>query len=441
MHSFFGFTGSPTGVQFNSALLQPLFCCYITFILRRSNRMKNCPEAFITKLVFAIFFSFASLSGTAASWPDEIPTNCGPCQGGITTLTLQYLGTETAFIVIKDSKATYFSGIVSPNQLITVSGTRSNGTFLANQLQLLIDGFVNTTLNVNCGQDIFINDTYGEFLVTAGASRQGGSLCCASNTDNIPPEIQNCPQDIKVTAGTGKCGQTATWTLPTASDNCALSTFTSTHSSGEIFPVGTTSVVYTATDASDNKSTCTFHVIIKDDQNPVFQNCPTDIVARTTETTTAVKWGALTASDNCDNVNITSTHAPGDLFPVGTTKVTYTATDNAGNSTLCNFIVTVQQVTEVSDTTVHVATFLTPDGDGVNDTWAIDNIEGFGKNSVTIVDRWGNVIFTASPYDNKRKAWDGTDPSGKRVAAGTYFYSLNLGNNAKVKKGFIEVIH
>jgi len=441
MYSFRSFTDAPFGAQFHSALLQPLFSGYLSFVLWWSNCMRNCREVFITKVLFIIFFSVSALTGTAASRRDGTPTNCGPCQGGITTLTFQYLGTSTALIVIKDSKATYFSGVVAPNQLITVSGTRSNGTFLANQLELVINGFINTVLNVNCGQDIFVNATYGKFLVTAGASRQGGPLCCAANTDTTPPTIQDCPQDIQDVAGKGNCVQAVTWTPPTASDDCALSDLTSTHASGENFPIGTTSVVYTATDASGNTSTCTFKVIIKDDQSPVFQNCPTDIVARTTEATAVVKWGALTASDNCGNVNITGTHTPGDLFPVGTTKVTYTATDNAGNSALCNFTVIVQQVTEVSDTTLHVATFLTPDGDGINDSWTIDNIGSFSKNSVTIVDRWGNVIFTASPYDNQRKAWDGTDSSGKKVAAGTYFYSLNLGNGTRVKKGFIEVIH
>ena len=44
-----------------------------------------------------------------------------------------------------------------------------------------------------------------------------------------------------------------------------------------------------------------------------------------------VTWTAPTADDNC-SATLSSTHNPGDSFNVGTTTVTYTATDAAGNS-------------------------------------------------------------------------------------------------------------
>lgn len=409
-------------------------------------------KAFMAKLVVLILFTVTNVTGKT-SLRNYDASDCGPCQGGMTTLTLQYVGTETASVIIKGARTFYFSGVVSPNQFITVSGTRSNSTFEDNQISLLINGKVDAKITINCTQPISVNTAYGKFLLTAGASREGGPLCCGSNTsDTTPPVIQNCPQDIQVTLDKGQCTQIVTWTPPTASDDCALGSLTSTHSSGESFPVGTTSIVYTAADASGNKTTCTFQVVVKDDQNPVFQNCPTDIVANTSGTTAIVKWGALTASDNCGNVNITSTHSSGDQFNIGTTPVSYTASDNAGNTTSCNFTVTVRQVNDNpgngnqgngnqgNDNLVHIATFMTPDGDGINDVWTIGNIDRYTQNSVTIVDRWGTVIFTASPY-NSQRAWDGTDPSGKKVVAGTYFYSLNLGNGAEIKRGFIEVIH
>src|SRR5690606_17722894 len=48
-----------------------------------------------------------------------------------------------------------------------------------------------------------------------------------------------------------------------------------------------------------------------------------------------------TATDNCGIASSTATHASGDFFPVGTTTVTYTFTDSAGNSSICTFDVTV----------------------------------------------------------------------------------------------------
>src|SRR5690606_29233404 len=47
------------------------------------------------------------------------------------------------------------------------------------------------------------------------------------------------------------------------------------------------------------------------------------------------------ASDNCSAVTVTYSHVSGSCFPVGTTEVTLTATDAAGNSSYCGFSVTV----------------------------------------------------------------------------------------------------
>ncbi len=55
---------------------------------------------------------------------------------------------------------------------------------------------------------------------------------------------------------------TATWTAPTATDNCGTPTLTSNFNSGATFPVGTTAVTYTATDAKNNKSYCTFNIVV-----------------------------------------------------------------------------------------------------------------------------------------------------------------------------------
>ncbi len=49
---------------------------------------------------------------------------------------------------------------------------------------------------------------------------------------------------------------------------------------------------------------------------------------------TEAQLGTATATDNAGNVSITRTGVPaGNIFPVGTTTITYTATDDAGNTT------------------------------------------------------------------------------------------------------------
>lgn len=87
------------------------------------------------------------------------------------------------------------------------------------------------------------------------------------NVDIEKPNIQNCPSNITL-ATTQSCA-TATWTLPTASDNCTTTPSVSANfSSGFCFPIGTSNVVYTATDNAGNTSTCQFIVQVNQ-QTPV----------------------------------------------------------------------------------------------------------------------------------------------------------------------------
>ncbi len=81
---------------------------------------------------------------------------------------------------------------------------------------------------------------------------------------------------------------------------------------------------------------------------------------------------------------------------------------------------------------------ITPNGDGFNDVWKIDLIK-FPNPVVTIFDRWGEVVYTSSDYNND---WGGVDQkSGKKLPDGTYFYLLKVPeqNNAEYK-GNINIV-
>jgi gliding motility-associated-like protein len=80
---------------------------------------------------------------------------------------------------------------------------------------------------------------------------------------------------------------------------------------------------------------------------------------------------------------------------------------------------------------------ITPNGDGNNDIWAIDNIELFPENTVLIFNRWGNEVWTGEGYDNDKKVWIGLDNNGVEMADATYFYVAVVGG--KTHKGFIEL--
>ena len=175
----------------------------------------------------------------------------------------------------------------------------------------------------------------------------GGALNPALNDlpeisiDGTDPLISGCPGTVAADNDAGLCSAVVNWTAPTASDNCALQSFTATHDPGETFPVGTTPVTYTATDACGHTATCSFDVIVSDNEAPTI-SCPADV------STTAdaglcsaggVALGTPTTDDNC-GVDPASNNAPG-LYPVGDTIVTWTVTDIHGNSNTCDQRVTV----------------------------------------------------------------------------------------------------
>jgi autotransporter-associated beta strand protein len=96
--------------------------------------------------------------------------------------------------------------------------------------------------------------------VVDGSGNSSTATATVTVQDKTAPSIVNCPANIYVTDPTGN-GQSVTWTAPTATDNCSAN-LTSNHQSGEMFPDGTTTVTYTATDPSNNKSTASFTVTV-----------------------------------------------------------------------------------------------------------------------------------------------------------------------------------
>lgn len=102
--------------------------------------------------------------------------------------------------------------------------------------------------------------------------------------------------------------------------------------------------VWTATDPNDTSLTasCIQQIFLNDADAPNIIDCPTDMTVKPNDSCEAVvKWIPPTTYDTCSMVTLTSTHEPGDTFPVGSTTVTYTATDACGNISTCSFEVTV----------------------------------------------------------------------------------------------------
>ena len=182
----------------------------------------------------------------------------------------------------------------------------------------------------------------GTTVVTLTATNICGTVNCSFDvvvTDNINPGI-TCPANITVNNTANQCGANVSYTA-TATDNCPGVSVSYSPASGSFFPIGTTTVTATATDAAGRTASCTFTVTVVDAQNPSI-TCPANI----TVNNTANQCGAnvsytATATDNCPGVSVGYSPASGSFFSVGTTTVTATATDAVGRTANCTFTVTV----------------------------------------------------------------------------------------------------
>jgi len=79
---------------------------------------------------------------------------------------------------------------------------------------------------------------------------------------------------------------------------------------------------------------------------------------------------------------------------------------------------------------------ITPNGDGINDTWHIQFLDSYKRCTVNIYNRFGQNVFNANGYSTP---WDGTF-RGSPLPAGVYYYIINLRNSAKPLSGYITLL-
>ena len=109
---------------------------------------------------------------------------------------------------------------------------------------------------------------------------------------------------------------------------------------------------------------------------------------------------------------------------------TVTVTDNKG----CQNEYTKQVNPGPVEEQLGFSNAFTPDGDGINDLWAIKNIELYPDNSLVVVNRWGNEIYSIKGYQGN---WDGS-----QLTEGTYFYILKVEmcNVQRTFNGYITIL-
>jgi gliding motility-associated-like protein len=83
---------------------------------------------------------------------------------------------------------------------------------------------------------------------------------------------------------------------------------------------------------------------------------------------------------------------------------------------------------------------LSPNGDGKNEIFLIQNIElrpDTQKNKVSIYNRWGDVVFEVSDYNNTNRVFKGLNKDGKELSSGTYFYKIEFESGRESINGYL----
>lgn len=196
-------------------------------------------------------------------------------------------------------------------------------------------------------------NTVGSYTITYNATDPSGFAAApVTRTVNVvdtTAPVVTPPANVTVNTGSGatSCGTTvsdATLGTASASDSCAgsLSVTRTGVPAGNVFPVGTTTVTYSANDGF-NTGTATQTVTVIDNTVPII-SCPASITLEPTCPSGAIAtYTAPVGTDNCPGATTARTAglASGSVFPIGTTTVTHTVTDASGNTASCSFTVTV----------------------------------------------------------------------------------------------------
>lgn len=196
----------------------------------------------------------------------------------------------------------------------------------------------------------------GTTTVTLTATDDSGATSTASATvtvvDTTAPTV-SAPANQSVANDPGQCSAVVSAGSATAADNCPGVTVAGVRSDSQPlsapYPVGTTTITWTATDAAGNSSTATQTITVSDNEAPTVTPPANQTAGNDPgQCSAAVSVGSATGADNCPGVTVAGARSDSkplsDPYPVGVTTITWTATDAAGNSAVGTHTVTVNDV-------------------------------------------------------------------------------------------------
>ena len=394
-----------------------------------------------------------TLNGAGSSDPDSDPLTyswswSGGSATGVNPSASFPLGTTAVSLTVNDGQG----HTATAGTTVTVQDTTAPTVSAGPDVTLEATGAAGAAFDVS-GQSS-ASDSCCAVSITAPAAGTYGlgthsltvsSSDCSGNTsgDSMLLTVVDTTAPVltvpaAVTAEANAVNSTVAIGSATATDIFAVAI---TSDAPATFPLGTTVVTWTATDANGNATSGTQNVTVVDTTAPVL-TVPADVIAEANAVNSTVAIGNATATD-IFAVTVTS-DAPA-TYPLGTTVVTWTAVDANGNSS------TGTQNVTVVDTTAPVLTVpadVIAEANAVNSTVAIGNATATDIFAVTVTSDapatypLGTTVVTWTAVDANGNSSTGTQnvtvvdttapvltvPADVTVEANGVMSTVNIGN-------------
>ncbi|MCC9061839.1 gliding motility-associated C-terminal domain-containing protein [Flavobacterium piscisymbiosum] len=263
--------------------------------------------------------------------------------------------------------------------------------------------------SITVSPDIFSCNNIGENEVTLTVTDINGNvakeIAIVTVQDNIVPIAKTKDLTVQLDDA-GNAFITAAQINNGSSDNCGIATVSLDRISFDCTKVGVNTVILTVKDKAGNTATATAKVTIvntfgDNDKDGIPDNCDND----------DDNDGILDSSDNC----------PITFNPYQEDR------NNNGIGDACD------------KDQVNISEAFTPNGDGINDTWVVSNIEYYPASTVRVFNRWGTEVFVARNYQND---WDGyyKGNSSSLPESSSYYYQIDLDGDGKTdREGWIYI--
>ena len=368
-------------------------------------------------VVFSGLVSAISVDG------DPLPVTCTPASGShfaLGTSTVQCSATDSGGTTVA-SFGVFVTDTVSPELTVPGDITTSDPivTFTASATDA-IDG----ALPVSCSPASGSTFPSGSTTVVCTATDAHANSDVGTFVVHVtgPPQI-TVPEDLFAEAA-GPDGASVTFEV-TAVDATSISC---SPESGSTFPIGTTTVTCTASNAAG--STAGSFTVTVQDVTPPDLALPSIVEAEATSPAGATVTFVATAEDLVDgSTPVDCTPASGSLFDFGTTTVVCTSSDSRGNTSAGSFDVVVQDSTapEITAATADPGSLWPPNHRMVPVTLTVEATDTSDPSpSIAIVSVASNQPVNGPGNGNTSPDWIVTGPLSLQLRA------ERTGNNDRI---------